>query len=135
MRKIFYLFLVFISILINEQGASAWQEIKYHISEHDVDFVSDSGKHLTLSKQCLKGAELFCLAFESTKKASLKSIYGRLQGGVNPGAVICRGVGGQVIVGVDSEKNENSFCLFSDRSLIDNGSLVYFGSNNDAKGK
>jgi hypothetical protein len=36
-----------------------------------------------------------------------------------------------VVIGLDEGQNENSFCMFHDGSLIDNGSLFFYLKQKD----
>lgn len=76
-----------------------------------------------------KDGSLKCSAVKALAKATLKNIT--LEGGANPGAVLCGGLGGQVVLSVDDHKNETSYCQFPDGSLVANGSITFHARKND----
>ena len=105
---------------------------RFRINDQEVEFKADEGASLLLSASCVKASGGYdCAAFRARRKASLRAVTSRLIGGANPGAVICRGLGAEVVNGRDSSGNENSFCRFSDGSMISSGSLVAAGLTND----
>jgi hypothetical protein len=112
----------------------AWgEEMSFAISGKQTAFVRISALHMTLSKDCEKSPGKFkCDAYSALAKASITGTYPK--GGASPGAVICESkLGGQVMIGKDSGRNENAFCLFNDGSMVSCGSLAYFGRKNDLK--
>lgn len=72
---------------------------------------------------------LNCHAVKALKKASLKNVM--IEGGANPGAVLCGGLGGIVVLAVDSHKNETSYCRFPDGSVVASGSITFHARKND----
>ena len=89
---------------------------------------------LTISSSCRKKDSFACEAYSVLSKVSFKSVDKYLQGGANPGAVICKHLlKMEVVIGKDKKGNENSFCKFKDGSYIDNGTLLYYGLKNDKK--
>jgi hypothetical protein len=99
------------------------------------------GMHLTrpegyeVSSKCTAATRspTACLALRAAAKASARRRLGHLEsGGRNPGSLICRDLGGTVAVGVDSNGDEEAFCLFeADQSFISVDSLVIAGKKND----
>jgi hypothetical protein len=65
-----------------------------------------------------------CDASRALKRASSKAIgEGELRGGKEPGAVLCRKLSGDVVVGADSQGNQQGFCVFADGSLLTTSKL------------
>ena len=119
-------------LLLLTNVALSFEEDSYRFGTLKFVFVSDYDKRLTISKNCLKNGKFNCLAYQTIKKASLKAIEDQLFGGMNPGSKICSDqLRGTVVLGKDDKGNENSFCKFSDESIIDNGTLTYYGIKND----
>lgn len=79
-------------------------------------------------------AEQECLSISYAKKASLKKLTREMRsGGKNPGSVLCKTFpNSRVFIAVDLKGNQNSFCLFEDRSFISNGSLMKAAIKNDS---
>ncbi len=103
------------------------------VGDKKVEFEKNDKLKLIISKSCLKAKSKFsCEAFLATQKASFNFIKKDLKGGKNPGAQICRlQLKGSIVYGVDENHNENTFCVFKDNSMISNGSLHYYGVEND----
>lgn len=87
---------------------------------------------LLISKICEKNN---CAAKETLKTISFKNLRSdRLNGGKNPGAVLCHELENtQVIFLRDLKGNDNSFCMFPDKSLVSSGSLEMQARKNDEK--
>jgi putative hemolysin len=94
-----------------------------------VQFEWDEKKRIGVSaNHCRPVDENSCEALKKLKSAALSSIKeDKNFGTANPGTLICKKIGGEVVMGYDQEQNENSFCRFSDSSLVDSGSLTWFG--------
>lgn len=92
-------------------------------------------QRITLSESCGPVIEkMTCTAALVLKTVSAKSIRGMKLGSRNPGSVLCsEGLHEQVVIATDSHRNENSFCVFKDGSLVDTGTLIYYGRENDKK--
>ncbi len=89
-------------------------------------FVHLPDQNYTLSEKCFsKKGNVDCEAFRALSKATLRGLDPELlERGTNPGSPICRKkLGGSVVIGSNEAGAENSFCLFSDGSMIDSGSL------------
>ena len=106
MNAIRYSF-IFLFILSNTAHAEVWT-----IQGERVDFAqtNDGVKYA----HCKKKPECKALNALKNTRAEAKSS----KGGTNPAALLCEGLGGKVLVGTDDLKNENSFCQFSDGSLV-----------------
>jgi putative hemolysin len=90
----------------------------------------DMSTRIAVSSHCLLNRENSCLALKKLSEASLKKAQlKRKESSANPGTLICEDLGGRVIIGRDSNGDENSFCKFKDQSLIDCGSLTWYGRN------
>lgn len=80
--------------------------------------------NLLISLQCLNDE----LTLENSKcdaakilmkKKSIRLPSGALDGGKNPGAVVCTvGLNKKILILNDLKNNENSFCVFDDGSMI-----------------
>lgn len=90
----------------------------------------DDQTRIAVSPPCRPGDKKSCEALKRLKKSSMKAIESeRKSSTANPGALICLKIGGKVVIGRDAEMNQNAFCRFSDESLIDCGTLIWFGRN------
>lgn len=49
-------------------------------------------------------------------------------GTANLGAMICKKIGGKILLGRNRQHDQNSFCEFFDKSIVDSGTLAYFSS-------
>ncbi len=100
----------------------------FTINGSKVNFIHDESRHLTISANCKSARGFHCMAYEALKKVSSSKIRPRSRHGRNPGAAICTfNLHAKLVVGTDSKGNERSFCLFSDDSMIANGTLAYYG--------
>ena len=99
------------------------REIIYRIGEKFIIFKMHKEKKYLLSNQCVKSND--CLASKAlNKKYDVKIFPGDLKGGKNPGSVLCRKIpDGKVVIGLDVKRNQQSFCLFTDKSLLSTGIL------------
>lgn len=89
----------------------------------------DIKKNILISKNCPKNK---CEALKILEKVSVKGIDPtKFIGGKNPGSVICSNFHGQNIILKDLQGNENSFCIFEDKSFISNSSLTFYANKND----
>lgn len=95
-----------------------------------VAFVTELSGKLTVSADCLKpDGSLQCEATKGLKDLSWKKSK---KGEENPGSTLCqKQLKGTVVVGKDNAGDENSFCRFSDGSMVDNGSLIFRARKND----
>jgi len=118
-------------LLFGLLAVPAWAKTaQFLISGTKLAFDDDRARHMILSKDC--AAKLDCEAYRALGKASLKGIYPR--GGTSPGAVACgKKLGGEVVIGKDSDGNENAFCRFGDGSMVSCGSITWHGRHNDLK--
>lgn len=111
--------IVFFALLINISHAS---ELFFFKENKKLLFSYNPERQLIISKDCKHcQAEK---ALKKVKKVELKS------GGVNPGAIICENqLKAEVAILNDNEKNQVSFCLFKDKSMIGLNSLTYQAMN------
>jgi hypothetical protein len=111
-------------------------EHRYQIDGKWVDFIEDPRNHTLVTKSCGASSGNPCAAIGKAKQASQKGIDDISVGGANPGALICKDkLGGTNVLGFDKFNNEQSFCKFSDQSMVDNGSILYFALENDKRAK
>ena len=95
---------------------------------YDVKTEWDSSIRIGVSSHCQRSAKSSCLALQKLDAASMRNVQAKGHGSsANPGTLICENLGGRVIIGRDSSGNENSFCKFKDQSLIDCGTLTWYG--------
>ena len=115
-KFILLLLLIYPLILMAETFKINGQEIVFH---------RDDSKALTISLDC-KHSD--CLALANLEKLKSKKINQKIvfNSDSNPGALICeKALAGEVVIGINTY-GENSFCRFSDGSMIDNSSLHYW---------
>lgn len=104
----------------------AWSNTEkiFQLENRQVTMV-EMNDHLLFSQNCFKGKSLrkSCQAFAVTKKTGK---LGKLKfsGGENPGALICKKVGGEVVWAKDAGQNQNTLCQFKDETFISTGSLT-----------
>jgi hypothetical protein len=67
-----------------------------------------------------------CFAYKALNDQSKKKLTEKdLEGGKNPGAVICKKFfNATILILRDSKKNENAFCRFSDGSIVSASGLI-----------
>lgn len=103
----------------------------FKVGAVDITVYDYPAQRITMSEKCDKlRQDKFCPKIEflknlhdATKKANLTSEAG----GANPGSIICTSVlKGIVVVGVDPNQNENSFCKLPSGLYIDSGTLTYY---------
>lgn len=104
-------------------------EVIWKINDKFIALYEDKTNNLLYSSSCTK---LSCDAIEKTKEITWREFS--LNGGKNPGAVLCLNILKQkILILKDLAGNENSFCLFQDRSLISSSSLSYLADKNSKK--
>ena len=92
----------------------------------------DRNLGLYLSANCVQpDHKLKCRAYDVLALVSFDEVVSKLKGGVNPGAMICRSVSGELTILKDAKGNENSFCRFGDDSLVSSGTMTRYGRQND----
>ena len=103
-------------------------------------FVVNSKKVLTVISQCgdfipQRNTAFGCMALRELHYVSMNDLEDNdLLGGKNPGSILCKkSVKGTVVFGQDYFGNMNSFCLFTDGSMISNDTLFYYGTRNAQK--
>lgn len=101
---------------------SKWMIFHYH-----------KESRLLVTPECFEKKKK-CQALKKLDEAKLSLLSEEdRQGGKNPGAQICKKLGGKVFIARDPEGNQNSFCRFKDDSLIGNGSLLHRAYQAEAK--
>lgn len=128
--KIFYR-LLFLSLITQPILA---QELLWKSGNTFVAVFDDQKTNLLYSASCRKNS---CEALNLTKNVSWKSLSKEATvGGKNPGAVLCKEVLKQKILYLkDLQGNENTFCLFKDKSFISSSSLSIIADQNEKKEK
>ena len=94
----------------------------YKIGKEFYKFKTYKGS--VISSHCLKkGAK--CVALETIKNPpKVKFNKGDFNGGKNPGAVTCKKFKNTyVIIAKDRSGNQQSFCVFKDKSMVSTGIL------------
>ena len=119
---------MFIALLLISRPALA--EV-FKVDGVRMQFTTNKAKRITANEVCQK--KKACDAFKVLRKLSMDSISADdLFGGANPGPILCeQQAQGEVVMGEDEDFNQNSFCKFKDGSIIDNGTLTYYGIKND----
>ncbi len=119
------------SLLVGLAFADAESSVRrvFSFDGKATEFVELERGRLVVSRSCLDASgKPHCQAARSVRGANLRRLRPAPAPGVDTGAVICeRQVKGRVVLGTDPNKNESAFCLFKDGSLIDTGSLSYYG--------
>lgn len=96
-----------------------------------VEMIRNFKHHFWISKSCLKNRTT-CTALIQLKKLRNLKLHSSNEkildnaGGANPAASVCLFLEGKVRWTYDADGNQNSFCLFSDGSVISAGTLQYF---------
>lgn len=108
------------------------QEILWKSGNTFIAIYNDQKTNLLYSASCRKKS---CEALSETKNISWKLLdKNSTIGGKNPGAVLCKDVLKQQIIYLkDLQGNENTFCLFKDKSFISSSSLSILANKNDKK--
>ncbi|MBF0299238.1 MAG: DUF333 domain-containing protein [Oligoflexia bacterium] len=109
---------------------------KFVIEQKVVAFNNFSKEHILISMNCgIHLSKMKCQAYKQLSNSSMKNLPAALfQGGPNPGAVICvNKLKGTVVIGSDTY-GENSFCKFSDGSIVDNGTISYYATSENKLG-
>ncbi len=84
------------------------------------------GSLLSMDCQLTKERIYACAAAKALAKApGLILDADELEGGKNPGAVLCQKLGGRIVIGNDRFGNQESFCAFDDKSMTTSASLAY----------
>lgn len=112
--------------------------VSYFFGDTPHAFVRNSEKGFTVSKHCgenLEGAK--CLAAVKLKQVNMNALTSAdLEGGKNPGSVLCRkSLKAKVLFGKDLDGNVSSFCAFEDGTMLSSDTLVYWGKLNAATSK
>lgn len=119
--------------LLTTSGRSAENIRTYVINNKKMDFIQNESEHITVNSTCLRDRKN-CLAIKKLKMASLENLRDQLEGGANPGAVVCKAkLSGKLIMAYDLRGNQTTFCFFEDGSIISNGSIHYHAIENDKK--
>ena len=102
--------------------------LSFHFGKEVKRFLDFPQKRVTISENCGTDlSKMTCMAALSLKTVSFKSIPRDKMGSRNPGSVACTEVlHERVLIGTDSHRNEYSFCLYRDGSMVDNGTLAYY---------
>ena len=97
-----------------------------------IKMYEDKDKNAVYSFSCNQSP---CDALKKTNKVSFNSLgKNALLGGKNPGSVLCKeSLKMDIVFMKDLAGNENSFCLFKDKSMISASSLAYMARENDLK--
>ncbi len=104
-------FLIFFIVL---SSAHASDSVSYEIGSSTVVFHKEDS--FLVNRSCEKKCEAYKLALKHKDQQVLPQDR---MGGKNPSSVKCtKYMGGDVVIGQDSAGNQQSFCLFSDKSYL-----------------
>jgi hypothetical protein len=125
-KIVFHLFVLLISF-----KAFAVEEV-WKLGSDFMPLSQNAEKKWLISLHC---EEKDCMAKDALRKVSMKLLEkGDLQGGKNPGAVLCNKLKNADIVFLsDLQGNQNSFCKFKDGSIVSSSTLVIYAEKNDKK--
>ena len=129
-------FIIILSCLFFVTSAFAKNQV-YSFGSTRVMFWNFESTKIAVSDHCISNDQLNdCDALKNLKIISIKKLDRAKFGGLNPGAAVChQQLKGIVMVGIDKiSQNENSFCRLTDGSIIDNGTLIFYGIQNDRLG-
>ena len=122
--------LISLFIFLTAQAAQPL-ESTFTVGQQKITIYNYPEQRISISEKCDKiSRNDFCTNIEflkdlgkNTKKAKLPVSTG----GANPASAICNSVlNGIVIVAVDTDRNENSFCKLPSGIYIDSGTLTYY---------
>lgn len=118
---IFIMALNTFSISATEKSNKEYEEI-WKAGTKFVPLIRNEKEKLLFSSECKKKK---CDAFSKTEKIVYDPSKISNSGGKNPGAIICKDILNQNIIYLkDMHGNENTFCLFPDKSFISTSSLT-----------
>jgi len=99
----------------------------YYLGKEEIPFISVPLERLTISANCRVGGEWNCKAWEELQRLNGKKTKAVSHQGSSPGSYICeKAAHGKVVIVVDKDRNERSFCKFPDRSYVDIGTLWFY---------
>jgi len=117
-------------IVVNSLTTVAAKDEIAMIDGKDYPLYIDKKAGIIINRECHSANGKFdCQAAKALKKASFKTV--KIEGGANPGAVMCAPLGGRVVLSVDARKNETTYCQFPDGSLVANGTITFHARQND----
>ena len=127
MRRLFSIFLISLFSFHLSANEQLWKFGKIFIRMYE-----DDKRNSVYSYSCIQSP---CDALKnSTNISFLRLDKNALLGGKNPGSVLCKEILKMDVVFMkDLSGNENSFCLFKDKSMISASSLSYLAGQNDLK--
>ena len=116
MKKIFFILLISSIVIAAEPAVK-----KYHLGKQEFA-VSEVQPGVWMSVGC----KSTCLALQALSKASTKDLPKMPKhGGRNPGAALCKySAKGKVFIAYDENRNQQSFCRFTDNSYTTSGSFL-----------
>lgn len=122
-------FLLFLS-LFAASSVQAETEI-WKMGDRFFELTRDQKTNALISKNCVSNNN--CSASKFIKKVSFKKLQPSLfSGGKNPGAVLCHeSKDADIIFLKDLKGNDNSFCLFNDKSMVSASSIEIAAKKND----
>jgi hypothetical protein len=101
----------------------ASEVLALRVKNQKVLFFSDPGKHLTISKNCLRNHQFECKAYSAFLEVA-ESTTATEKPPTEVSAALCKMHKGQTTMGFTERKDEMGLCYFkSDGSYIDLGSL------------
>lgn len=125
----------FISGLLLLPTAHAEETIsEFKIVNQTIKFYNYPDLRLTTSASCpeAKDKGTLCKNLDFLNTVSMKKLEAEDVGNQNPSSFICKKyLNGKVLVGYDSNNNENSFCKLPDGLYVDGGTIAYYAHKND----
>ncbi len=121
--------ILFLCLFLGVSFADTGSTYRYKIGKHWQEFISFERPDLLISAGCKKAdAEFNCLSYSALTKAKVMKSWPA--GGANPGALICKNLQGSIVRGKNERREENSFCKFSDKSMVSSAALYVFALKN-----
>jgi len=114
-------------------GSGQSVDVTYRIEKKNVKFTQFAETQMMISKDCDANSPNSCEAMKVLNQISFSFLKSKIKGDVNPGAVLCKEVGGKEQLGVDKDQNEDTFCKFSDGSQVSCNALFLYSQKNDRK--
>lgn len=128
----------YLTVIIFFSHISAFADLKsnFKIEGKSVTFYNYPAQNLTSTIECSSIVDTgkLCAKLDFLSDLSLKKAGIEGTGGINPSSILCKKlVNGKVVIGFDSEGNENSFCRTPAGTYVDGGTMLFYALKNDGK--